>query len=141
MSLRGSLGGALLIVGIGCLTVGCAQKHMVLDLYGSIVYEMPQIVEVSHSVTDLRAEGGSALIEVTLQGDPGLSASFDIYPGIVERHPMTETADGSYVGELEFPPDNIGGTFTVTGRLRHPEAGEAVQRDTAPLIITRTELP
>ncbi len=137
MSLTGNLARALLIVGVAGMVAGCTQKKMVLDLYGSVIYEKPQIVEVTHSVRDERREGGTAVVEVAILGDPGLLATFDIYPGIVERAPMRETAAGSYSGEFEFSGNTLGGTFTITGRLAHPDAGEVVSRDESPLIITR----
>lgn len=137
----GALPGRVLLLGLVLLATACSGRKLVLDLYGSVVYEMPQIVQVSHTVRDERAEGGAAVVQVTVQGDPGLSATFDIYPGIVERHPMREIEAGRYLGEFEFLGDRLGGTFTITGRLEHPEAGEAVSRDEDPLIIRRIGTP
>ena len=137
MRLAGDLGRALAVVGLLGMTAGCTQKKLVLDLYGSVVYEKPEIAEVAHTVRDDRTQGGPAVVRVTILGDPGLAATFDIYPGIVERHPMHETAAGSYVGELEIQGESLGGTFTITGRLEHPDAGEAVRRDPAPLFLRR----
>jgi hypothetical protein len=136
-----SLARLLLLLCLGGAATGCAHKPLVLDLYGSIVYEKPQIVAVTHVVRDPRAEEGGAVVRVTIQGDPGLTASFDIYPGIVDRRPMRETAAGSYEGEFEFPRDTLGGTFTITGRLEHPDAGEVLGRDQTPLIIRRVGIP
>jgi hypothetical protein len=65
-------------------------------------------------------------------------ASFDIYPGFAERYPMQETSGGNYSGEFRFPPDEAGGTFSITGRLEHAEAGEVVLRDPDPLTIGRS---
>jgi hypothetical protein len=129
----------LLALALTWFATGCASKDMVVDLYGSVVYEKPEILEVSHTVSDERRQGGEAVVEVTIQGDPGLSASFDIYPGIVERHPMEETGDGRYLGRFLFPSEHVGGSFTITGRLAHAEAGEVVLRDPAPLTISRVE--
>lgn len=131
----GSLLLALLV--LGSLT-GCARKEMVIDLYGSIVYEKPEILRVSHEMTDNRSKGGTVVVRVTIVGDPGLTASFDIYPGIVDHHPMNELGEGGrYVGEFAFPPDSLGGAFIATGRLLHQEAGEVTLRDPAPLTIPR----
>jgi len=137
MRLAGELGRALAVVGVLGTAAGCGQRTLVLDLYGSVVYEKPELAEVSHTVRDERAHGGPAVVRVAILGDPGLSATFDIYPGIVERHPMQEAAAGSYVGEFELQGDSLGGTFTITGRLEHPDAGEAVRRDPTPLILRR----
>lgn len=116
---------------------GCAGREMVVDLYGSIIYEKPEIREVSHTLTDTRQQDGVAVVRVSILGDPGLVASFDIYPGITKRHPMQETSGGTYTGEFRFPPDEAGGSFTITGRLEHAEAGEVVLRDPDPLTIGR----
>jgi hypothetical protein len=138
MTARTRTGLAVLALALTWLT-GCASKEMVVDLYGSVVYEKPEILEVSHTVNDERRQGGEALVEVVVLGDPGLAASFDIYPGIVERHPMEEAEDGRYLGRFLFPSDHVGGSFTITGRLEHTEAGEVVLRDPEPLSISRVE--
>ena len=117
---------------------GCARRELVIDLYGSIVYEKPEILRVSHEMTDNRREGGTVVVRVTIVGDPGLTASFDIYPGVVDHHPMTETSEGGhYVGEFSFPRDSLGGAFIATGRLAHAEAGDVTLRDPAPLTVPR----
>jgi len=116
---------------------GCAGKEMVVDLYGSVIYEKPEIREVSHTLADTRQQDGVAVVRVSILGDPGLVASFDIYPGITERYPMQETSGGEYTGEFRFPADEAGGSFTITGRLEHAEAGEVVQRDPDPLTVSR----
>ena len=126
---------------VALLLTACAgSKEMVVDLYGSVIYEKPQIVEVSHSLDDRREQGGAAVVEVAIQGDPGLAASFDIYPGVVARHPMEEGEPGIYRGSFEFPLDEAAGTFTITGRLQHAEAGEVILRDPVPLILGRVDL-
>lgn len=125
--------GVLMVVALA----GCAGREMVVDLYGSIIYEKPQIRAVSHTLDDGRRQGGVAVVRVSIQGDPGLAASFDIYPGIVERYEMQETSAGNYTGEFRFLADEAGGSFTITGRLEHAEAGEVVLRDPDPLTISR----
>jgi hypothetical protein len=126
---------ALLVVGS---LAGCAKKDMVIDLYGSVVYEKPEILRVSHEMADNRREGGAVVVRVTIVGDPGLTATFDIYPGIVDHHPMTETSEGGhYIGEFSFPPDSLGGAYIATGRLAHADAGDVTLRDPAPLTVPR----
>jgi hypothetical protein len=109
---------------------------LVLDLQASVMYEKPQISDISYTVTDSRREGGVVVLEVVVQGDVGLSASFDVSPGIVEGAPMSETEDGRYVGKFPFPSGVVGGPYTVIGRLRHERAGEVILRDPNPLTIT-----
>ena len=110
-----------------------------LELHGTVMYEKPQITEVFHTLTDSRADGGSVVVRITMLGDPRLSASFDISPGIVDRQPMTETEAGSYVTDFSLPTSAVGGPFTIIGRLRHELAGEATRRDPEPLIITMVD--
>jgi hypothetical protein len=113
---------------------------MVLDMSGSIMYEKPAIASVEHIVVDQRPRGGPVVVEVTLQGDQGLAASFDITPGIADRVAMAEVAAGRYTARFEMPAGTVGGPFTVLGRLRHPDAGEAVARDPVPVTIPLPEL-
>ena len=109
---------------------------MVLELQGSVMYEKPGIREVSHTLSDRRADGGRIMIEVTVLGDPGLAASFDVSPAIAARQPMVETESGRYVGSFTFPADIFGGPYTIIGRLEHERAGEVIQRDPEPVTIT-----
>ena len=128
---------ALLIsVVVAAAASGCASRTAVLEVSGSVMYEKPGIESVTHTVDDRRAAGGPARVAVTLVGDPGLAATFDITPGIVNRRPLTETSDGRYVGEFSFAADAVGGPYTIIGRLRHDQAGEAVVRDTEPIILS-----
>ncbi|MCP3980042.1 MAG: hypothetical protein GY716_12120 [bacterium] len=120
------------------LTGACSggSKKMVLELRGAVVYEKPQIVSVAHVVEDLRGEGGAFVVRVTLTGDPGLEATFDVTPDVAELQPMVESEAGVYVGEYGFPEGRIGGPFTILGRLRHADAGESVLRDQESLLVT-----
>jgi len=122
-----------------CLLAACASTQSVLELHGTIMYEKPVIREVSYTLADSREEGGSAVVKVVLLGDPALSASFDITPGITERRPMKETASGRYEGEFSFPADLAGGPYTVVGRLHHEAAGEITRPDPTPLTIPLLE--
>lgn len=118
-----------------CLLTACASTQSVLELHGTIMYDKPEIKEISYTMTDSREEGGEAVVKVILLGDPGLSASFDITPGIVDRRPMKEVTAGRYEAEFPFPPDLAGGPYTVVGRLRHEVAGEMTRPDPNPLTI------
>jgi hypothetical protein len=126
---------AWLALGLLPLISGCAKREMVVELSGTVMYEKPQIQSVSHTLTDERAEGGPVVVKIALLGDPGLQASFDIAPGIANRVAMAETTAGSYSGEFTFPPETVGGPFTILGRLFHEKAGEVVLRDPESITI------
>jgi len=125
------------IIGLAgcCWLAACASTQSVLELHGTIMYDRPEIKSLSYALTDSREQGGAAVVKVALMGDPGLSASFDITPGIVDRKPMKETSAGHYEGEFPFPIDLVGGPYTVMGRLRHEAAGEITRPDPNPLTI------
>jgi len=114
---------------------GCASRDMVLELQGSVLYEKPSIAAVSHTVADGRSDGGTVVVTVRMQADPGLVASFDISPGIAERKDLAETSAGSYEGAFALPRDLVGGPFTIIARARHAEAGEVSAKDPVPLTI------
>jgi hypothetical protein len=116
--------------------VACAKRDVTMDVQGAVMYEKPQIEEISHEVADSRREGGTVMVTVRLTGDPGLAASFDIRPNIADHEPLRETEEGSYVGSFSFSPDAVGGPFTIIGRLWHDKAGEIVLRDPNPLTIS-----
>jgi len=108
---------------------------MVLELQGSVLYDKPAIASVTHTVADGRTDGGTVVVTVRMLADPGLTASFDISPGIVERHALSETTAGAYEGAFAFPSDLVGGPFTIIARARHAEAGEVSVKDPVPLTI------
>jgi len=126
---------AWLALGLLVMTSGCAKREMVMELSGTVMYEKPQIESVSHTLTDSRQEGGSVQVKIAMLGDPGLQASFDIAPGIANRIAMTETPAGQYAGEFTFPPETVGGPFTILGRVFHEKAGEVVLRDPESITI------
>jgi hypothetical protein len=128
--------GLVLPFAVVLVWTGCANRKQVLEIRGAVMYEKPLITSVSHVLTDRREEGGAAVVTVTMRGDPGLAASFDISQQIAARQPMTETGEGTYVGELSLPSAMFGGPYTITGRLEHEDAGEVVYRDPDPLTIT-----
>ena len=95
-----------------------------VEVSGAVMHEKPRILKVSHTLRDQRAAGGALSVHVTLLGDPGLRATFDIAPDVADRRPMRETASGTYEADLALPATLFGGPFTVVGRLEHSEAGE-----------------
>lgn len=117
------------------LLCGCASRGMMLDLRGAVMYEKPRIAEIVYDTADERRSGGSFVIEVTLVGDPGLVATFDVTPDLATREPMQEAEAGRYVGRFVCPAGLTGGPFTVVGRLWHERAGEVTTQDSRPLII------
>jgi len=129
----GRLGAVALLLVVS--VTACAKRGMMLDLQAAVMYEKPDILEIAYDVDDSRRGGGAVEVTVRLRGDPGLAASFDITPGIADHEPMRETEDGTYVGRFSFPPDVVGGPFSIIGRLWHEEAGEMVLRDPRPLSI------
>lgn len=116
--------------------IACAKPNVTMDVQGAVLYEKPQIEEISYQVEDTRREGGTVVVTVRVTGDPELTASFDIRPNIADHEPMREIEDGSYVGSFSFPPDMVGGPYTIIGRLWHDKAGEIVLRDPQPLTIS-----
>ena len=114
---------------------GCARDRMVLELRSTVLYEKPRIRQISHTLSDARADGGRITIQVQMLGDQGLKASFDIGPGVVSQHPMAEAEAGRYVGEFLLPQEVSGGPYSIVGRLRHEKAGEVIMRDSETLTI------
>jgi hypothetical protein len=102
----------------------CARQHLMVEVSGAVMHEKPRILKVAHVLRDLRANGGGLSVRVTLVGDPGLVASFDIAPDVADRRPMRETSPGTYTADFDWPATLFGGPFTVIGRLAHREAGE-----------------
>jgi len=77
--------------------------------------EGPKISSVNHNAPGPLQPGSS--IMVTIIGDPGATATFDI-AGIAENNPMTETSQGMYSGSFRIP-DNTGNirNASIIGRL------------------------
>jgi hypothetical protein len=109
---------------------------MVLEVQGSILYEKPSISSLTHTLADGRQDGGNVVVSVRMLADPGLTASFDISPGIVERKALSETSAGAYEGTFTLPRELLGGPFTIIARLRHEEAGEVTAKDPVTLTIS-----
>lgn len=114
---------------------GCARKDLTLEVSGKVMYEKPRIASVSYTATDQRPDGGAYLVEITMAGDPGLAASFDITPEMADRQPMREGPDGTYTARFAFPSGVVGGPYTVTGRLSHADAGDVVRQSSVSLTV------
>jgi len=137
MKARFIAGGVVLVASLS--HAACFRNKLVVELSGSVMYEKPRIEQVSHTLSDARPENGFVSVKIVMRGDPGLKASFDISPGIVDHQPMTESPAGQYVGEFVFPGSTEGGPFTIFGRVWHEKAGEVVLRDPQPITITIIE--
>ena len=120
------------------LLPGCASNQVIVELSASVMHEKPKIGAISHILIDERLEGGTVKARIRMSGDPGLAATFDISPGVVVRGQMQETEPGRYEGEYSFELEQVGGPFTIIGRLRHEAAGEVTLRDPEPLTIPLT---
>ena len=129
--------GTGLLLGIGLLLTltGCARKDLTLEISGKVMYEKPRIASVSYTASDQRPEGGAYLVDITLVGDPGLAATFDITPELADGLPLVEGPDGTYSARFASPAGVVGGPYTVTGRLSHPEAGDVVRQDSTSLTV------
>lgn len=122
---------------LGTLALGgCAGRELVLELHTAVMYDKPRIDAITYEVSDARAEGGDVVLRVTVAGDAGLQATFDVSPGVVDHEPMQEARDGNYEGLYRFPAGLVGGPYTVVGRLMHEKAGEVIRSAADPLIIS-----
>ena len=106
-----------------------------LELSGTVLYSRPSLEAISHQFDDRRRDGQGVRLNIEVQGDPGLLATFDITPGIAEAQPLREVTAGTYVGTYRFADGIVGGPYALVGRLRHPKAGEVVLRDPDPITI------
>ena len=130
------IGAGWLLGAVGLLLLtGCAGKKMTLEISGKVMYEKPRIESVSYTVSDQRPDGGVYLVDITMVGDSGLAATFDITPDMADGLPMGEGPDGTYTARYAFPASVVGGPYTVTGRLSHPDAGDVVRQDPRSLTV------
>ncbi|MFH0803171.1 MAG: stalk domain-containing protein [bacterium] len=106
-----------------------ASRTVMISSTGGIVSEPvtptapsagPNIVSVSHNASGALQPGN--VIVVTLVGDPGCKATFDI-AGIGINIPMTETSQGLYTGSFKIPDTagnilnaSVFGTLSRNGR-------------------------
>jgi outer membrane protein OmpA-like peptidoglycan-associated protein len=118
---------------LGLAACGGPEKAR-LELTREVRYDSPVISRVSHELPGYQGPAAPSVAEVVIEGDPGLEATFDI-PGVTTRQPMTESAEGGrYVGQVRFPASH-GGSYTVTGRLSDPDAGEVTMDAPGRLVL------
>ncbi|MCL5773138.1 MAG: copper amine oxidase N-terminal domain-containing protein [Firmicutes bacterium] len=75
----------------------------------------PNIQSVSHDAAAALHPGDT--LNVTIEGDPGCTASFDIF-GVATKVPMREVSNGRYTGSFQIPSTARSvGNAAVFGRL------------------------
>jgi outer membrane protein OmpA-like peptidoglycan-associated protein len=111
--------------GLACLLAiaGCAgKKDLKLEMTRETVIHPPVISAIAldpSGVFDTRGRGST--VNVTMTGDPGLDATFDV-EGRFEGQTMEETEAGVYRGSFEVVPGEEGDLWVV-GHLVHAESG------------------
>jgi len=98
--------------------------------------EVPKITQVSHNATGALQPGN--VITVSLLGDPGCKATFDI-PGISVNIPMTETSQGVYSGSFRIPDTawNVQNA-SIFGRLSRNSHESVRQAETRIGMVTNS---
>lgn len=87
-----------------------------------VTYGQPHIYSVVTSATNGLHAGDN--VQVTMQGDPGGQASFDL-TGVFNNIPMTEQSPGRYVGTVQVPYNANLANAQIIGRLS-TSGGQAV---------------
>ncbi len=91
------------------------EERVVLGVKSVLITaKMPTITSISHDVTAVLLTGDR--IKVTLRGDPGKEATFDL--GQVKRNlPMKEVSPGEYVGVYKVHEEDRFSNLAVAGHL------------------------
>ena len=125
----------LCIVLLIALFAGCAKKKVQLEMTRETVIIAPVIESLSIDPSgrlDTRERGQT--IQVTMVGDPGLEATFDIEGG-AKGQPMRETEPGVYTGSFVVAKGQQG-EVRLTGHLVDPPSGASQEyRSRAPLAL------
>lgn len=108
--------------------VGCAKKSKVLlEMTRETVVISPEIESVTlDPVGRVDTRDQDRTIRVTMIGDPGLSATFDV-EGRLTDQPMEEAPVGTYTGSFTLPRGETG-ELRVSGRVVDPPSGATQQK-------------
>jgi len=125
----------LCIVLLIALFAGCSKKKVQLEMTRETVILEPAIESLSIDPSgrlDTRERGQT--IQVTMIGDPGLQATFDIEGG-AKGQPMREVEPGVYTGSFTVQRGQQGDVRLV-GHLVDPPSGASQDlRSKAPLAL------
>jgi outer membrane protein OmpA-like peptidoglycan-associated protein len=120
---------------IAACAAGCAKKKVQLEMTRETVILDPVIESMSIDPSgrlDTRDSGKA--IQVTLVGDPGLQATFDIEGGATGQ-PMRETEPGVYRGSFNVAKGQKG-ELRLVGHLVDPPSGASqTHQSRAPLAL------
>jgi outer membrane protein OmpA-like peptidoglycan-associated protein len=123
--------GALLAALGGC---GGPKQEIALQMTRETVVQPPVIRSLilePPGRIDTRAHGQS--VRVTLTGDPGLEATFDV-AGRFTGRPMIEAEPGVYTGAFEVE-QGATGELVVIGHLVHPPSGAHQETRSSPVTL------
>ena len=133
---------AITVVGIVALVapiIGCGGKKQVkLEMTREEVLHNPTISSLALDPSgrlDTRERGFS--VTVTMTGDPGLQATFDL-DGRFQGRAMEEVQPGVYSGTFDVAQGDTGELWTV-GHLAHPPTGASQRyRAGSPLALFKS---
>jgi tetratricopeptide (TPR) repeat protein len=103
-----------------------------------IKVRMPTITSIDHDVTAPLLTGD--MIEVTLMGDSGKVATFDLSNGKKEL-PMKEVAPGRYVGVYQVGEKDRFSNVTIVGHLEDHDGFQASMKAKRPISTSELSRP
>ena len=109
---------------VGLLAIaGCAsKKDLKLEMTRETVIHPPVISAIAFDPSgEIDTRGRGSTVRVTMTGDPGLEATFDV-EGRFEGRSMEEVEPGVYRGSFEVTPGDQADLWVV-GHLVHAESG------------------
>ena len=121
---------------------GCAAKKndVRLEMQRDVVVLEPGVTGIQSSPTGvLDTRDNGADVAVTMTGDPGLVATFDV-PGRFDARPMTEASPGVYKGTFRVDKGQTG-EVKVVGHLTHPPSGAHKAYDAGTLLTLKPSAP
>jgi outer membrane protein OmpA-like peptidoglycan-associated protein len=120
---------------------GCAAKQdLKLEMTRETVLHPPVISSVALDPSgEIDTRGRGSEVRVTMTGDPGLDATFDV-EGRFEGRPMEEIREGVYRGSFDVAPGDRGDLW-VTGHLVHAASGANESRRADRALALRPSPP